>query len=275
MGFIMIENSLIMLGFDTGQAGYAFIHYVLSKALEEGNNDWSGFDRYITIVAAEYNQSEHDIIRPVNESIAYALQHDENNILKSIFSLHSDCMNYISRSYCNLFFRTVLSILFFCEGNNIDFASSLMELRHPEYSIENNMNYYLAGYLMMVLKELGMNDAEIDKSAVLIDGILKNNSFGEAFITYLKYKSELFMTVSLEDITVPPELHNKTISDLQFDNENTRTRVKNALKYSGIIYLKDFRYKSSEDIKRTRNLGDKLYNALLSALRRTVENENE
>lgn len=268
----IISDVLKAIYFTPRHTGYSSIHFVLLKAWIDENDDWTTYEEYISKIASDREISEKVIISQMNKSIGavWRRYYGRYKITKCLFGY--DCEHESVPSW-TLLMRTILSVLFYCEKNDIDVMTLLTELSCIEPQTDNDYEKYLAGYLITLLKKMGLPDLVVDKTPVYFADIVKNISFGEAFITYIKHTSIFFAVVAFDGIIIPPELFNTSVFDLHYENHRTKVRLGNLLIRNGICSLKDLRYKSIDDIKEIRNFGEKAFESLVKALKRTINTE--
>ena len=263
----IVTQLLMLLGFKNTQKGYKYLYTIITAAWKEKNSNWNTYGQYIAQEAIKNEKSDNLIVSRIHRNVIVVWKNGNNAVIKSMFGAapnHSNIPSLI------LFLRVILSILFYCEDENVDLLKAIKQMQNPEYSQDTNMKNLMTGYIILSLKGLGLPETDIDRAAFIIDNSMKNDSFGEAFFTYIKYKSDFFTTVAIEDIVVPPEHHNLCVYDLPYDNKATGIKAANALCTSGILYLKDLRFKSAEDIKGVRNFGAKSYACFFTAIKKLL-----
>lgn len=254
--------------------GYSYLCRIIARVWQDENTDWTTYDRYIIKIANEETLPESKIISLINSSITN-IWNQYNGINRKLLRFY---FNYNHAPTITEFIRMMLSLLLFCEKNKIDIITLLLKFRDSENfenDIDININNIIAGQVIIILKELKLDDTIINKTIPIIENNLKNNNDAEALFTYIKSTSDLFAVISFDDIVIPPELYNMYIATLDYDDDILGIRIENALLRNGVTYLKDLRYKSVEDVKKFKNLGDKSYNQFLSDLKRTIEQEKE
>jgi len=249
--------------------GMKHICYILTTIWEKKDFDWFDYDKYIVSLSEETEKQKDIISAQIKKSINITWFHGDQNILKSLFGYSRDHANAPT---WKLFIRTIMSVLFYCVENRLDMLEILTRLKAPEQNKDNDFNLIMMGYVIKLLKQLDLSDVEIDKSIPHVNEIVKNTEADEALITYIKYSSPLFTTVSVGDIIIPPALYNETVWNIEYDDHISAIKIGNALCKSGIYQLKDLRYKSHEDIRNIRNIGSKSYECFIKALTKTINN---
>jgi len=266
-----ISELVELVGFIPSKWGFRYLQRILSEAWEARDYDWPNYGEYLSKIADEKGYTEQRIATHMEQSIEYIWRYGNPEVIKTIFGYSPNFRNIPAWI---LFVRTILAIPFYCEDNNLDMMIFLSSIKYPKYKSDERIQNMMAGYILLTLKQLGTPDSEIDKAIHLIDGVIQNNSFEGAYITYVKHNSDMFATVSFDDIIIPPHFYNWRVWDLDYDDRTMRSKVGNALCRAGVFYLKDLRHKSSDDIKKTKMIGEKTYAHFYSSLRKTIAMED-
>lgn len=254
-------------------SGYYSIHSMLSRIWIDNDDDWTKYEKYVLIIASDKKREKARVVSEMQRCIGHMWRrgNGDYNTLKCLFGYSPDSSN---QPTWILFMRTVLSVLFYCDENNVDAVSLITGLDNSNFSEDDKYNECLAGYTIILLRNIGLPDTTIDKATMLLDDTIKNNSHREAFITYIKHKSIFFAAVEFDGIVIPPECYNLHIGELfEDDYDSTAARTVNYLLRNGIRYLKDFRYYSSDDVKGFRNFGPHSYIRLIEALGKLVTSQ--
>jgi len=265
----IISEILRLLKIDFHNRGYLYIHSILLNAWTEKNDDWNNYDRYISALAFEKNMDEKFVIAYINQGIRYIWITRNTKTISFIERLFGRTPDRSNVPSWKTFMRTLLSIIFFCEEKHIDIIEVFTDLSDPKDNKDNYYKTFLAGYIIMLLKKIDLSDAAIDELTKYLDNIIAHNDSGEAFISYIKHKSDLFSAISFEGIVISPEYYDMSVSEL-FDDDMKHIRIINALIRNGISHLKDLQFFTGDDIKRFKMFGTSSYNSFVETLKRKM-----
>ena len=252
------------IGLKPTYAGYSDIHCILLKAWEDRNDIWTTYPGYVSMIAFDNVKKESILWKQMNECLENLWIYGGNrDMLKCLFGSNRSNLNLPSLT---VFMRTLLSILFYCEKNNVNVIELIADFKKFEYSMDKKYYKFLAGYLLLIYKKMGLPDAAYDKSITLFDDITPV----EALITYIKHTSIFFENITLDDIIIPLECYDIKIYDLMYENDKARKVIGSIFMKNGFLSLKDLRFTSGADIRRFRNFGSTYNKYFYEALKRTI-----